>query len=287
MSVAPTIRITAPGGGFTADLDQNGARIASILHRPTATEFLLRTPWENEDWEGAYPSADSNEEWHRRYAGGWHTLLPHCGDPRVLDGVHHPFHGEAAWRRWRVTAQDAASCTMEVVLRTVPFTVRRTVTATDIGVTVRQAVANLSDREVAFSWTEHPAFGPALIGPDTTVHIGGDRIEAAFPEGPHANFQEILAKGRGGAAIRNRAKGTAAILRWDTDLLPHLYVWQEHRNSGGFPWWGQTDAIALEPASRTYDAGPALGPLTLAAHATLATVLDLELSCEPTIEEQQ
>lgn len=278
----PRLRLVSPGGAFAVAVDPDGACTSSIVHAATGTEFLLRTPWEDEDWTGTYAFSGSNQEWHRRYAGGWHTLVPHAGDARRLDGVEHPFHGEAAWRRWRVIEASASSCTLEVVLRTVPLTVRRRVQATDAGVAVRQSVVNHSGREVAFSWTEHPAFGSALIGPGTTVRIGGDLIEADFPaEGEaHSGFQVVKADGRGAVELRNADKGTSAVLRWDPELLPFLYVWQEHRKTTGFPWWGLADTIALEPASRPYesDGGP-LGPLTLAAGATLTADFALELTC--------
>jgi hypothetical protein len=285
------LRLASPDGAFTAAVDPVGARVASIVHAATGTEFLLRTPWGDEDWSGAHPLSGSDQEWHRRYAGGWHTLVPHAGDARAVDGVEHPFHGEAAWRRWRAVEASASSCTFEVVLRTAPLTVRRRVEATGTGLAVRQTVANHSGRETAFSWTEHPAFGSALIGPDTTVRIGDDPVAAVFPPGggSHAGFQTVRAKGRGTAAIANPAKGTGAVLRWDPELLPYLYVWQEHRKTPGFPWWGVADTVALEPASRPYesDGGPLgpLGPLVLAGAAALTAAFELDLTCDTTAEE--
>ncbi|MFB9659941.1 hypothetical protein ACFQS3_09240 [Glycomyces mayteni] len=265
-------------GDYTVDVDPVGARIASIRHAPTGTEFLLTVPWGGEDWSGAYQSANSNEEWHRRYAGGWHTLVPNAGDARTLDGIAHPFHGEAAWRRWQSVGADAASCELAVVLRTAPLTVRRRVEATGAGVRVTQTVANHGAADAAFTWVEHPAFGPALIGPDAVVTIGGDRVDARFDA--HSGFQELRAKGRGTAAIRNGR--TAAVLAWDPEPFPYLYVWQEHRANTGFPWWGAADTIALEPASRPYehDGGP-LGPLVLAPGASMTAVFDLTCTVDP------
>ncbi|WP_112141524.1 aldose epimerase family protein [Glycomyces dulcitolivorans] len=272
--------ISLAAGEYTVDVDAVGARIASILHAPTGTEYLLTTAWGEEDWGGTYQFTGSNEEWHRRYAGGWHTLVPHAGDARTLDRVAHPFHGEAAWRRWRLTEADDALCEFAIVLRTAPLTVRRRVTATGTGVLVRQTVWNHSPREAAFTWVEHPAFGPALIGPGTTVAIGGDRVDARFPEGDelHSDFQVVRAKGRGTASISNADKGTAAVLTWDPEVFPFLFVWQEHRATTGFPWWGTADTIALEPACRPYesDGGP-LGPLVLVGGASLAA--EFELTC--------
>ncbi len=275
------IQIGSPGGAYSVTVDATGARVSSIVHTGTETEFLLHTPWADEEWSGAYPSGSSNEEWHRRYAGGWHTLVPHAGDARTLGGVEHPFHGEAAWRRWRLVEQDAASCTLEVMLRSAPFTVRRRVRVTGSGVEIEQRVTNFSDRDVAFSWTEHPAFGSALTGPSSKLSIGGDPIEAVFPRDgyPYAGFRTVLAEGRGVVELRNEDTGTAVVLRWDPELFPYLYVWQEHHQTAGFPWWGQLDTIALEPASRTYESeGGALGPFVLAGGANLTACFGLDLT---------
>ncbi|THV29487.1 hypothetical protein [Glycomyces paridis] len=270
-------------GSYTATVDPVGARIASIVHRPTGTEFLLRTPWQDEDWGGAYPSTRSNEEWHRRYPGGWHTLVPHAGDARTLDGVEHPFHGEAAWRRWRTVEHTTDSCTLEIALRTVPLTVRRSVTATATGLEVAQRATNHSGSATAFGWCEHPAFGPALIGPDTTVRLGDDPLPVRFPAAgaSGSGFLDVPTKSRSSATIRNPANGTEATLHFDPDLFSHLHVWQEHRATPGFPWWGAVDTVALEPASDPYesDGGP-LGSLALPGHGSLAATFTLDLSIE-------
>lgn len=283
-------RLRIETGEYTVAVDPVGARAASIVHRATGTEFLLRTPWQDEHWDGAYPSTRSNEEWHRRYAGGWHTLVPHAGDARTVDGVEHPFHGEAAWRRWRPVAADEASCTFEVVLRTAPLTVRRTLRATATGLAVRQTVANHAAHEAAFGWTEHPAFGEALIGPATTVSIGDDPVDAHFPAPgeTHSGFQEVRSKGRPAVAVRNPDKGTEAVLRFDPDLFPYVHVWQEHRKTTGFPWWGLTDTVAVEPASGPYesDGGP-LGPIVLGGGAALTADFALELRADPPADDRK
>jgi hypothetical protein len=267
-------------------VEDRGARIAAITHLPSGTEFLLRTPWAGERWDPLPLEQGSNAEWHRRYAGGWHTLLPHAGDERVLRGIAHPFHGEAAWRLWSRTGGDEGSCTHRVLLRSAPLEVTRTVAVAADAVTVTQQVANLSAERVGFTWTEHPAFGAALIGPRSTVSMGGVGLGIAFPgeEGGLAGFRTFEARGTGDALVSNPATGVSARLRWDTGLLPYLHVWQEHHASDGFPWWRAVSTIALEPASRPYGAAEgqqaALGPIELDPFARMSTVFELLLGVE-------
>jgi hypothetical protein len=269
-------RLTAPGGQLTADVDPRGARLATLVHRDSGQDAFLHTQWENEDWDGAFPATDSSAEWHRRYQGGWHVLAPHVGAARELDGIEHPYHGEAAWRPWRMTAVTESSCTLEVVLRTVPLALRREFVLTDDAILVTQHFINLSSSAVSFSWTEHPAIGDALIDETSEVSVGGHRVDVRFPrqgEGLSA-FATFDATGDGQFAIRNPRTRLEAVVEWDTELMPYATAWQEHNASQGFPWWGTTNTIGMEPASRHYHDVPAeLGPLTVEPRSTLSSSL--------------
>jgi galactose mutarotase-like enzyme len=283
--------LDSPGGTLRLTVDPIGARIASIVDLHSDVDLLLHTPWEQEHWARAYSASNSSVEWHRRYQGGWHTLIPHAGDPRTIDGVEHPFHGEAAWRAWRTVELSATVCALEIVLRTVPLRVTRRITVSDAGVVVSQRVENLSGAAVEFSWTEHPAFGAAVIGPRTSVRVAGRPVKTHFPEDGEAysGFQTVLARNRddpagtGVAEIRSPDTGRLVRLRWDAEVLPYLYLWQEHGGNQGFPWWGQVNTIGLEPASRLYLPGEgdrrSLGPLRVDGDGTLTSwiALDLEM----------
>lgn len=269
------ILLTSPQGKFLVSADRDGGHISSIVRTACQTEFLLRTPWAEEQWPGTFPAGSSTEEWHKRYPGGWHTLIPHAGEPRKHNGIEHPFHGEAAWRQWRLITQAENFCTFEVVLRTVPFRVRRRIEALDTGVLVEQEVENISNAPIAFSWTEHPAFGDALVGPNSSVTVGGNAVTADFSR---TGFQTARANGLGEAEIRNEDSGYEAKLSWDAELMPYLYIWQEHGNATAFPWWGSTNTVGLEPASRPYDHEETiLGPVTLDGGRSLTARFLLEL----------
>lgn len=286
-ALLPLVGLTSPGGRIAASVDPVGARIASLVHTPTGREFLLRTPWADEDLAHAPSSADTSYEWHRRYAGGWHTLVPHAGDAVRIEGVEHPFHGEAAWRRWLVIDAAPDELRLEVRLRTVPLVVTRRIRVAEEGVRVVQTVSNASSGAVAFSWTEHPALSDVVIGPRTRMSLDGIPVDVSFPhpEARRSAFAELRVGGGGEVSIRNPDTGARARLRWDAAALPYLYVWQEHRTPG-FPWWGAVDTIGIEPASRPYDgAAEGLGPLVVPGRGelTLAFELDVDVDGEQTL----
>lgn len=258
-------------------VDVVGARIASVVHVPSSVEFLLTTPWADEEWQGAFSAEQSSAEWHRRYPGGWHTLVPHAGDPRRVDGIDHPFHGEAAWRPWRVVAQDDTSLSLRIVLRTAPLSVERTVSIVAGRLNVRQVVRNMSSRPTSLSWTEHPAFGSALAAEQTRVTIGDTVVPPV--QGTSGLTTELTAIGV--ARIENPLTGAFARLTWDAGLLPYAHVWHEYSGHDSFPWWGQVRALAVEPASRPYDAdSERLGPITMAGHAVISADFGLEVGVD-------
>jgi hypothetical protein len=275
----------SPHGSFLAAVDETGARIASLVHAESGTELLFRVDGRDVETPVAPGASDSNREWHERYAGGWHTLVPNAGDHRTIDGVDHPFHGEAAWRRWTTTTVQSDAVTLELALRTVPLRVSRTTTVTEQGLRVRQRVRNTAAQPVAFTWTEHPAFSSAVVDPATRVLLGDEQLTVMFPEPGHRHgaFRSLPVGGRGSAVIA--APAWTVTLRWDPVLLPHLHVWQEHRQTQTFPWWGRADTVALEPASRPYaETGDLLGPIVLPAGEEIETAFLLDITPSPTKE---
>lgn len=256
-----------------------GAAVLALADRATETDYLLRTPWADEDWTDDHPSPSTSETWHRRYPGGWHTLLPNAGEGRESDGVAHPFHGEAAWRRWRIEAADENSCRLGVLLRTVPLAVTRTFTLVDGALTVEQTAVNVSRVPVSITWTEHPVLGEVFVSPATTVDLAGRRLDLDFPADgvSGGGFRTEPSGAFGSAVVHNPETGAFARLDWDPELFPFAHVWQEHRTEH-FPWWGAVSGFAIEPASREYwPVGEALGPLVVEAGSELSTRFTLQV----------
>ena len=53
--------------------------------------------------------------------------------------------------------------------------------------------------------------------------------------------------GAGWYALTNRDQGAGFAMRWDAQVFRYLWLWQEFAYAKGFPWWGRTYTIALEP----------------------------------------
>jgi hypothetical protein len=62
-----------------------------------------------------------------------------------------------------------------------------------------------------------------------------------------AEFLYVTDLPDGWCAIVNESLGAGFGLRWDPALFRHLWYWQVARGSFGYPWFGQTYSMALEP----------------------------------------
>jgi hypothetical protein len=260
-------RVVIGSGILRAEIDAEGARIASLTHVPTGTEILATTPWGDEPCDG-FALPDSSAQWHRRYPGGWHVLLPRAGDPPADVDPRQPFHGEAAWRTWALE-HDETSCGARVLLRTVPLAIERTVTLVDGELLLDTAVRNTSMDAVRIGWAEHPAFAGALFDDPATVRTGERDITVA--PAPSAGFDDIAGDA---GSLRITSRDLRVDLAWDPHLFPRLFVWRERRGSVGFPWWAAVDAVGLEPSSDPYaHPGDALGSIEVAPRETVRSRL--------------
>lgn len=272
--------VVAAAHGIRVVVTEAGGAISSI--RAHGVELLARTPWADEGLGGdgdAWRMPSSSAEWHRRYPGGWHLLTPAAGDPSPSAAVEQPFHGEAAWRSWGVRAEGDAAIVAEVLLRTAPLRVTRTITLSEGRVVVDTVLRNESGTDQSIVWVEHPALAGSLFD-DAEVEVGdggGERVAVEIVPVPGSRFDEWAAPS-GRVSIRSRSAGIDLTMTWDAGLLPVLYVWQERHGSEGFPWWGAVDAVGLEPASDPYGTATlGSGSVTVPARGERRTRLTWEI----------
>lgn len=264
--------VTIRAHGLRVRVVALGARIDSILLEEPGLELLYRTPWA--DAGGSeWGMSSSSALWHRDYAGGWHVLLPSAGDPDPRAPVEQPFHGEAAWRTWSLR-QDGDTVVAEVLLRTVPVRVVRTVSVTEGRVTVDTVLRNVGTAATRLMWVEHPAFAGELFD-DAELLVDGGAVGLA--SAPGSAFADLPVT-TGTVELRSRSSGVGLRLGFDVTVHPRVFVWQERRGERGFPWWGAGDAVGLEPASDPYgDPADGFGSVRLAVGEERSTRFELDV----------
>lgn len=251
-------------GSFVVELDERlGGEITRIRHGDR--ELLAFY-----DWASPVPASrsltygDPKLDWLSEYRGGWQLLVPNAGAACVADGVPLPFHGE--WSRTHVTVTERAADRIVMVAGTrLPLVVEREVRveARPDRLLARTTVSNPSDRVVAFVWGEHPAFAvedgdeidlpPARVLASDGTAVGdwpssrdGGRLDRVDATRPTESVHFVVGLVEGWAALRRRDGGVA--LAWDVDDLPCVWLWHEIA-SPGFPFYGRSSLVAIEPAS--------------------------------------
>ncbi len=267
-------------------LADKGGDIVELLHKPSDTDVLWRSPNGVRDPRGFTPGAPRPEgAFLDFYPGGWQDCLPTGGDGGDYFGTRHGPHGEFCLLPWQaqlpvdtpdcVTLQLTARGVRTPLLVTKSYTLRRGVAA----LFIREQIVNEGAEPFDFVWGQHPAFGPPFLDescvvdlPGATVHadarqpthryrpgstpwpsaVGrdGTPIDVSRIAGPQVRSHDTLVLTdlqAGWYAVTNTARRIGVGMVWPLDVFPALWFWQSYGGAFGSPWFGRTYNIALEP----------------------------------------
>lgn len=272
-----------------------GADILSLRHRRTAVDVLFTTPWREraDAIRAGHTSPSSYDEvavFLEQYRGGWNTLCPNAGPPRVVAGTPVGFHGEAATARWEVLARTDTELRLRLSLFSVPVSIERRMVLTGDGtLLIEDDVSNDGPDPLVIDHVSHPAFGGTFLGGRCTVETSARHYTAdpgtdgsfvaagslhTWPwargaEGADdVDLREVPPPGTARmafgwlsdfddpwASITNHDLGLVVRLAWDRTHQPYAWFWQELNATPGFPWHRRARAFAIEPSS-TITSGP-------------------------------
>jgi hypothetical protein len=279
----------------TVDPDRGGEVVT--LRRPGGHNALARYEWSapvRASQSVSYGSATL--DWLSEYRGGWQELFPNAGAECVVDGIPLPFHGEASASRWTVIRADDRSVTLEAAAR-LPVVVKRTMTLADDAsvLSVQETVRSDAPGGAHFLWGHHPAFA---AGAETVLDIPADKVVVdadvvgdvvdlmpgatglwpmvagagaadaalnAVPTGPTRRLCYLPDVRAGWAAVRHLDTCQGIALAWDATTFPHVWLWEEVETSG-FPWYGRSRIVAIEPQSTWPASGLAAAIASGTAH---------------------
>jgi hypothetical protein len=289
---------------LTIDLDR-GADVVSLIDRRTGIDVMFRTPWAERARAVAQRGSllwheSSMGAWLESYAGGWQLLCPNAGDPIKRAGTTQGFHGEAAVVPWTLVETEAHETQLRVELHTSPLTIERTLSLTGPVVAIHDVVRNESAVTVELDYQHHPAFGEPLIAPGAVIETGA-RTFVADPGGSHWHFDAGAALpwpcepaldrlpprdeprallgwltdfADPWAAIRNEDLDLGVAMRWNADVMPYAWLWQELHGTAGYPWYRRAYVTAIEPSSTTAG-GPKQAALALAGGSAIEASIRL------------
>lgn len=232
----------------------SGAEIVSIGDRRDGTSILASAP----DSRVRTKRGDlSLGEWEAGYRGGWQILTPNAGEQSQFEGVAHGFHGRASNEPWNVEDVDDSSAAL--AWQGHGLRVFRQFEVQDSTVSITTTWSTTSEVPVPMIHVEHLALGSAFLEHDVTVNLPTSSVglnsSICIATGSPAQTFSILGPFiHGIVEIHAPDASLSAILRWDVEQLPYLWLWHEnHTRDGVFGASGRV--LGIEPASVGSDAG--------------------------------
>ncbi|MBI4551754.1 MAG: DUF4432 family protein [Candidatus Latescibacteria bacterium] len=147
---------------------------------------------------------------------------------------------------------------------------------------MHEKLINEADEPMEFMWGHHPAFGVPLLDEHCVVDTDAKTVVGDDQEHDPNGRIKLGATGRwpmiedrqgnqidiskvpppktcgvdvayltdfteGWYALTNTRKRVGFGMRWDPALFKHVWFWQSYGRSYGYPWFGRTYNMALEP----------------------------------------
>ena len=180
---------------------------------------------------------------------------------------------------------------LSVRMRRAPLVVMKTVTLRSHSSVLEfeETVTNTADEDFQFIWGHHPALGQPFLDENCVIDLPDGAIGQAYqvdfsgnsPFEPGQEFAWPFARDRSGAivdlstvmsperkiafntyiknlkegwyGITNLARGIGFGMKWDVALFKYICIWAVYRGFYGFPFYGRTYNMALEPYSAIPD----------------------------------
>ncbi|MBI2964820.1 MAG: DUF4432 family protein [Chloroflexi bacterium] len=164
-------------------LADKGAVIYELVHKPTDTDFMWRTPWGVRDTRRFLPTSGWPEGlWHDVYEGGWQTLAPTGGSPMTYAGTEIGQHSEATLMPWDVQIVDDSpervSARFWVRTYRTPYRIEKLLSleARSPVLTVEERVTNEAEEEADCVWGQHIALGGPFLSPSCRLDVSGGTV---------------------------------------------------------------------------------------------------------------
>ena len=164
-------------------LIDKGADIYQLVHKPTDTDFMWRSPWGVRDPSKFIPTTGSpTNVWLDVYEGGWQTVLPAGGFPSVYGGADMGLHAEVNTMPWdhAILEDTPERVSIKFWVRTyrTPFFFEKTLSlSSGSGVLeIDQKLTNEGEEPVHCVWGEHIALGAPFLSDDCVIDLPGGKV---------------------------------------------------------------------------------------------------------------
>ncbi|WP_135546640.1 DUF4432 family protein [Paenibacillus cymbidii] len=293
-------------------LDRGGEPVR-WQHKPTDTDFI----WLSQRGIDRPHPLYSND-YEISYLGGWQEMFPEVSYTSVYRNttVHR---GESAITPWDYTILQDDPERIEVQLvnriRSMPFRTEKKIALTSGSAVVRieETIVNLSSATaLEANWGHHLAYGAPFLDRDTvaeltegaTVHHPATGESWPWPaarqNGAEVDLSRLPEPGTprdllyvraadGKYRLTNRRRGVSLEVRWDQEVWPYLWYWQNFGHDSDAPFFGRDYNIGLEmfnvPPKLTLAEAAAQGlALVVPPNGSVSAWLEFEAITNPSID---
>jgi galactose mutarotase-like enzyme len=255
-------------------LPEYGGWTMSAFYKPREVELLWQNPrgLPAKDDPPVVPSP--LHAYRARSLGAWPEIFPHGSGPTDVNGVTMPMHGEVVNRSWKCEITKKSGTYVEAKLSVechlMPLRLERVMRIEKGGarLVVDETATNYADVPVDFMWGDHPLFSKPLLSAKSRIFAPAkgsrttDLKPAGWPVHEGRDLSACPAEGAGTGemfyldpltdgwcALVNPDEKLGIALRWDTKVFPFVWIWREANSSKGYPYFGRTYAVAIEPFS--------------------------------------
>jgi len=270
-------------------LVDKGTDIVEFLYKPADIDFMWRSPFPLYKQGFPETIHGKLGKFIDYYPGGWQECFPNAGRPCEYKGADIGLHGEVSTLPWEFQIMESTSRLLKIkfwvrTLRT-PFLLEKTLTLQSGSPTleIKEQVLNEAGEKMDFLWGHHPAFGEPFIDGNCRINIKGARVEVLPGDGisltdlkqgtgiwpevegingkrvdlskipePDAKVSDVIFLSElleGKYEIINPRLSLGFRFEFPEKIFRYIWFWRVARGSFGYPWYGRTYNIALEPFS--------------------------------------
>jgi len=268
-------------------LPGKGSDVIEFLYKPLDIDFMW-TSQPGLQPAGAVNAVSANA-FLDLYPGGWQEILPNFGDPCEYKKAQLGLHDEVSLLPWNSTiVEDSPQCVaVELQVRCVrtPFRIRKTLTLrSDCELEIAEHLDNESLETMDCTWGHHPAFGAPIldetcrvvvppcrvktqeeyVSPNSRLEKGqdcewpmvqgrkGETIDLSRIPSPAVHSHDmayLYGFDEGWYALFHEGRNLGFGMSWDSKIFKYLWFWQVYGGWHGYPWYGSSYNIGLEPCS--------------------------------------
>lgn len=256
------------------------------------------------------------------YEGGWQEILPNGGSPCNYKGIEFGQHEEVALLPWscRILSDEQEEIEVELSTETrlMPLRlVRRMKLASGVPTLfMDENLVNKSTVDLEVIWGHHLTYGDPFLEGGCLVNIPACKgltydkpgvIDENIPlstsfdwpllpirdeiidlssipsrDTKTSKFLYLSQFEKAEYEIFNPGLGIKILAKWNLDIMPYLWFWQEFNKTEGYPWYGMSRVFGLEPFSTDVmglDNTVARGRgITVKPHTTIYNFLNVTVS---------